>query len=76
MQYIEQPISVYIEINEQGYITKVFSSDFEKPTATSIKIDEGFGDRYRHAQNHYFDKPLYNAQGGYNYKYANGKIYE
>ena len=71
---IENPREVYIEIDHQNNIIKVFSSAFEKPTATSIKIDEGFGIKYRHAQNNYFDKPLINEYGQYNYKYENGKI--
>lgn len=72
----EQPVKVYIEIDNDNNIVKVFSSDFEKPTNTSIKIDEGFGDKFRHAQSHYFDKPLMNDDGSYNYAFIGGKIVE
>lgn len=70
----EEPTRVYVEVNQDNNIVKVFSSDFEQPTATSIKINEGFGDRFRHAQSQYFDKPLINDDGGYNYAFIGGKI--
>ena len=69
-EYIEEPIRVYVETNAEGYITKVFSSDFEQPKETSIFIDSGFGDRFRHAQNQYFDTPLLDEKGNYVIKYS------
>lgn len=75
-EYIEEPIKVYIETDSNNNIIKIFSSDFEQPTNTSIKIDEGFGIRYRHAQNNYFAKPLKNEYGSYNYSFIGGKIIE
>lgn len=74
----EVPISVYIEIDKDNNIIKIFSSDFEKPTNTSIKIDEGFGYKFRHAQSQYFDKPLINESGYYNYRYNHllNKVFE
>jgi hypothetical protein len=72
----EVPTEVFIEINENNEIIKIFSTDFEQPKQTSIKIDEGFGDRYRHAQSQYFEKPLVNEVGAYNYKYINKKVEE
>lgn len=76
MEYHEKPISVYIETSEKGYITKIFSSIFEEATEKSIKIDEGYGDKFAHAQNLYLGKPLYNEHGELRYKYEGGKIYE
>ena len=73
-EIIEEPVKVYIEIDKDNNIVKIFSSDFKEPTNTSIKIDEGFGIKYRHAQNNYFDKPLMNNDGTYNYKYENSKV--
>jgi hypothetical protein len=74
LDYIEEPTRVYIEINKDNNIIKVFSSDFEKPRATSILIDSGLGDKFRHAQTQYLTKPLMNENGTYNYKYENGRI--
>lgn len=73
-EYFEQPISVYIKTNADGYITEVGSDIFIKSLAGWTKIDEGFGDKYAHAQSQYFDKPLIGDDGGYNYKYENGVV--
>lgn len=61
----EKPISVYIKVNEEGYITDVNSDIFIKDFAGWQKIDEGFGDKYAHAQSQYFEKPLINENGEY-----------
>ena len=73
-EIIEESVKVYIEIDKDNNIVKIFSSDFEEPTSTSIKIDEGFGYKYRHCQNNYFDKPLMNDDGTYNYKFDGTKV--
>lgn len=67
---------VYIETDENNHIIEVFSSDFKEPTATSILIDEGNGDKYRHAQSQYFEKPLVGEFGNYNYKFENYLVKE
>lgn len=68
-EIIEQPIKVYIKINENNEITHVGSSIFIKDLTGWIEIDSGYGDKYAHAQSQYFDKPLINYDGKYNYKY-------
>lgn len=68
-EIIEQPIKVYIKINDKNEITEVISSIFIEDLTGWIEIDGGFGDKYAHAQSQYFDKPLMNEEGGYNYKY-------
>lgn len=70
----ETPTNVYIKINSNSEIVKVDSDAFIKDTSEWIKIDSGYGDKFRLAINHYFDKPLINEDGTYNYKYENGKI--
>ena len=70
----EQPIKVYAKVNDKNEIIEVVSSIFIKDFNGWIKIDEGFGDKYAHAQSQYFDKPLINENGVYNYKYINNKI--
>lgn len=69
-------IKVYIETDKDKNIIKVFSDAFEDPINSSILIDSGFGDKYRHAQSQYFDKPLMNEEFQFNYKYENGEIIE
>jgi hypothetical protein len=67
---------VYIKTNENGYIIAVNSSEFLTDTSGWFKIDEGYGDKYHHAQGNYFDKPIYTASGVYQYKYVDGVVRE
>ena len=69
-------VKVYIKVNEQHEITEVGSSIFIKDTTGWIDIDQGSGDKYVHAQGNYFNKPVINEDGTYNYLYINGKVYE
>ena len=72
----EQPTKVYVKVNTNNEIIEVGSSIFIQNTIGWIEIDEGYGDKYAHAQSQYFDKPLINEDGTYNYSYINGKIVE
>ena len=65
----EQPIKVYVKVNSKNEIIDIGSSIFIQDTTNWIEIDSGFGDKYAHAQSQYFDKPLQNEDGSYNYKY-------
>lgn len=40
-------------------------------TAGWTAIDEGYGDKYHHAQGNYFPQPLYDVRGCANYKLEN-----
>lgn len=64
-----EPIGVYIKVNENGYITDVNSDVFIKDFTGWQKIDEGYGDKFAHAQSQYFDKPLLDENGNYEIKY-------
>ena len=75
-EMIEQPIKVYVKVNDKNEVVEVGSSIFIEDTTGWIEIDEGFGDKYAHAQSQYFNKPLINEDGVYNYKYINGKVVE
>ena len=66
---MKQPIEVYVMVNNENYIIAVNSSLFLHDTEGWIKIDEGFGDRFAHAQTQYFDKPLADIEGNYLIKY-------
>lgn len=70
----EQPIKVYIKVNANNEIVEVGSSIFIKDLTGWIEIDEGYGDKYSHAQSQYFDKPLMNEDGTYNYKYEYNRV--
>ena len=73
-EIIEQPIKVYIKVNDKNEVVEVGSNIFIEDTTDWIEIDEGFGDKYAHAQSQYFEKPLINDNGMYSFKYINNKI--
>lgn len=68
------PIGVYIKVDYNDNIIAVGSDIFITDLCNWIKIDEGEGDRYAHAQSQYFDKPLVNINGKRNYKYQKGVV--
>lgn len=72
----EEPIKVYVKVNTNNEIIEVGSSVFIQDTNGWVEIDSGFGDKYAHAQSQYFDKPLMNEDGSYNYRLENSKLIE
>ena len=76
MEEFIEPIKVYIKVNTKYEIIAVGSSIFITDLTNWIEIDSGFGDKYAHAQSQYFDKPLMNETGTYNYKLLNGSVVE
>lgn len=71
-----KPIRVYVRTDENGRIIAVNSSVFLPALSGWMKIDEGHGDRYHHAQGNYFDKPIMDERGIYRYKLVDGKPVE
>lgn len=67
---------VYVKPNDAGYITAVNSSDFLNDTTGWVEIDKGSGDKYHHAQNNYFDQPIYTESRVYRYKLVDGQVVE
>lgn len=76
MEEITQTYKVYIKINANGEIIEVNSSEFLTDTEGLIEIDSGIGDKYHHAQNNYFDKPLTDENGLYNYRFVDRAVIE
>lgn len=68
-------ISVFVQTKE-GNIISINSGTFLADTNEWIKIDEGDGDRYMHAQNNYLQKSLMDNQGRYRYKLVDGVVVE
>ena len=62
---------VYVQTDELDRITEVNSSAFVSPD-WGLKIDEGTGEKYHHAQRHYFDGELYTEDGIPRYKLVDG----
>ena len=69
---MEEKYTVYIRTDEAGRIVEVNSSAFLAYTVGWTAIDEGYGDKYHHAQGNYFALPLYGPDGCANYKLADG----
>lgn len=70
----ENQIKVYIKIDTNNCIVDINSSIFLENIKDYIKIDEGYGDKYSHAQGNYLDEGLTDHRGYFNYKYENNEI--
>ena len=68
--------TVYVKVNESGYITAVNSSAFFFFFTSWTDIDQGQGDKYHHAQGNYLPGPVMTDGGAYRYKLVNGKPVE
>lgn len=64
---------VYVKTNADGIIAAVNSSAFLSDVTGWTEIDEGEGDKYHHAQNHYLPVGLTDENGIFNYKLVEGK---
>ena len=72
----EDLIKVYLKTDDNNNIIDINSSVFLTDLTDWIEIDEGTGDKYAHAQNYYFDKPLVTETGIYRYQYLYKMIVE
>lgn len=64
---------VLVRIDDAGRVTAINSDAFVSGDGWTA-IDEGEGDRYRHAQNNYLPKPLTDERGVYRYKLVDGLV--
>lgn len=76
MEYENRSYAVYVKVNDQDLIYAVNSSAFLIDFSGWIEVDSGFGDAYFHAQNEYFNKPLFDDRGIHQYKLVDGKPVE
>lgn len=75
-QRFPNPYDVYVSVDPACRIYAVNSSAFIFDTNGWVKIDEGYGDRYHHAQVNYFDKPIIDDRNILRYKLEDGKPVE
>lgn len=59
---------VFAKVDEERRIVGIGSRDFLTDLDGWIRIDEGYGDRYHHAQAHYLPLPLMDERGVWRYK--------
>lgn len=64
---------VLVQTDDAGHVTAINSDAFVSGDGWT-QIDEGEGDRYRHAQNNYLLKPLTDERGVYRYKLVDGLV--
>lgn len=64
---------VLVQTDDAGRVTAINSDAFVRGDGWT-QIDEGEGDRYRHAQNNYLLKPLTDERGVYRYKLVDGLV--
>ncbi len=69
------PVKVYVKINDKKEIVQVNSEIFLTDLTGWIYIDEGYGDKYAHAQTHYFQRPLKSDNGKYNYSLIDNNVF-
>lgn len=76
MDFYIPSYSVLVKIDGSNRITEVNSDAFVTDASEWGKIDEGYGDRYHHAQGNYFDKPIFDDRGIPRYRLEDGKPVE
>lgn len=69
-------IKVYMRYTEEYIVTSVSSDSFLVENTGWVKVDEGDGDRYMHAQGNYLPKPLMDEHDRYRYKLVDGEVVE
>lgn len=67
--------TVYIQVNDDNYITDINSCAYLIDTTNWIEVDKGHGQNYRYARSQYLDKGLQKGNAYY-YKYIDNKIVE
>ena len=72
----EQPYIVYVKTDELNRIVAVGSSAFLRDVNNWVQIDDGYGDKYHHAQGNYFEQPLMDDRGVYRYMLVEGTVVE
>ncbi len=71
-----QPYVVYIRVDDAGRITDIGSSAFLADTDGWTRIDEGFGDKYHHAQGNYLPLSLRDERGICRYLWDGQEVVE
>lgn len=72
MEYAMQPYGVYVQTDEENRIIAISSDAFLPSLDGWVKIDEGYGDKYHHAQGNYFPLPIRDERGVCCYKLVDG----
>lgn len=72
MEHEMQPYGVHVQTDGEGRIIAVNSDAFIPYLDGWVKIDEGYGDKYHHAQGNYFPLHIRDERGICRYKLVDG----
>ena len=75
-EYILEPYKVYALTDDAGRIVAINSSAFLQDTEGWTLIDEGYGDRFHHAQGNYLSGGLMDDRGLYRYRLDGTQVLE
>lgn len=75
-EFKEAASAVFVKTDGQGRIVAITSSDFLENTNGWLRVDEGYGSRYRHAQSQYLPGGLRDENGCCRWKLEDGKPVE
>lgn len=68
----DNKIKVLVKLDEHKGIIEINSSVHEREENFDVVLDAGFGEKYAHAQNNYFEGSIYDEQFRPKYKYVDG----
>lgn len=71
----QEPYKVYVQTDGENRVISINSSAFVGGEGW-VQIDEGYTDKYHHAQGNYFPQPIIDERGIYRYKLVEGKPIE
>lgn len=72
----EMPHKVFVLLGEGNKILLINSDAHLTSTAGWVQIDQGYGDRYHHAQGNYLPGPIRDERGICRYKLVEGQVEE
>lgn len=72
MEQETQLYGVYVHTDDDNRIIAINSDAFLPSLDGWVKIDEGYGDKYHHAQNNYFPQPIRDHRMIFRYKLVDG----
>lgn len=70
------PYKVYVQVDAACRVVAINSNAFLSDVEDWRKIDEGYGDKFHHAQNNYLPEPITDERGIYRYKLEDGEVVE
>lgn len=73
---MDELYGVYVRTDAEGRVVAINSDAFLSDTTGWVKIDEGAGTQYMHAQGNYLPDGIVDERGVYRYKLADGALVE